>query len=136
MELLLLQEQERLIAGYGEANRSAAMQVKALEARLKSKDAAMIEERAALERELVKAVQAQKTRSADTADKLRYASVSTWPEWTFSRFIPTTVPDVTVTKQLIQTRLPHYSGLASHDHPMLSPWSPDFGLWVEDRRCT
>lgn len=66
-----VQEQERLIAGYGEANRTAAVQVKALETRLKSKDAAMAEERAALERDLVRAVEAQRHRSADTADKLR-----------------------------------------------------------------
>lgn len=66
-----VQEQERLIAGYGEANRTAAVQVKALETRLKSKDATMAEERAALERDLVRAVEAQKHRSADTADKLR-----------------------------------------------------------------
>lgn len=71
-----LQEQERLIAGYGEANRSAAVQVKDLETRLKAKDAAMVEERAALERDLVRAVEAQKHRSADTADKLRCAMLT------------------------------------------------------------
>eukprot|EP00892_Ulva_mutabilis_P010738 jgi/Ulvmu1/8036/UM004_0273.1 len=66
-----MEEQEHIITGYGEANRSAAVQVKELETRLKAKDAAMVEERAALERDLVRAVEAQKHRSADTADKLR-----------------------------------------------------------------
>lgn len=74
--------------GYGEANRTAAMQVKALEARLKSKDAAMIEERAALERELVRAVEAQKHRSADTADKLRCVTSPSAPHLRHSKVTP------------------------------------------------
>jgi hypothetical protein len=50
--------------------------VKAMEARLKEKDAEMAEERRALEREVVRAAQHAQARNADTAAKFRCASVT------------------------------------------------------------
>ena len=73
----LLQEQEQLLAAYDEANRDAAHQVKALQARLREREAAMHEERRALERDVVRAVEAQQDKNADTAQKLRCAPLAT-----------------------------------------------------------
>jgi hypothetical protein len=69
-----MQEQEMLLAAYEEANRDAAHQVKALENKLKEREEGMLEERRTLEREVVRAVEAQQQKTADTAHKLRYAS--------------------------------------------------------------
>jgi hypothetical protein len=67
----VLQEQEALLASYDEANREAAQQVKALEVKLKDQEAAMVEERRALERQVVRAAEAQQLNNADTAKNLR-----------------------------------------------------------------
>jgi DNA-directed RNA polymerase specialized sigma24 family protein len=66
-----MQEQEALLASYDEANREAARQVKALEMQLKEREAAMVEERRSLERRVVRAVEAQQLKTADTAKNLR-----------------------------------------------------------------
>lgn len=67
-----VQEQERLLAAYDEANRDAAQRVKALEATLREREADALEERRHLEREIVRAAEAQQGKSADTAHNLRY----------------------------------------------------------------
>jgi hypothetical protein len=69
--LEIMQEQDALLASYDEANREAAQHVKALEVKLKDQEAAMVEERRALERQLVRAVEAQQLNNADTAKNLR-----------------------------------------------------------------
>ena len=74
--VVALQDQERIIAAYGDENRAAALQVKALEARIRDKDEEMRGERQRLESELVRTVEAQRTRSAGTATKLQCASFS------------------------------------------------------------
>jgi hypothetical protein len=73
---MLLQDQERIIAAYGDENRAAAQQVKALEARIREKDEEMRGERQRLEAELLRAIEAQRVRSAGTATKLQCAAVT------------------------------------------------------------
>jgi hypothetical protein len=73
---MLLQDQERIIAAYGDENRAAAQQVKALEARIREKDEEMRGERQRLEAELLRAMEAQRVRSAGTATKLQCAAVT------------------------------------------------------------
>jgi phosphoglycerate-specific signal transduction histidine kinase len=71
-----VQDQERLIAAYGEENRAAVKQVKALEGRLREKDEEMRAQRQRLEAEVVRTVEAQQLRSAGTAAKLQCAPVA------------------------------------------------------------
>lgn len=84
-----MQDQERIISAYGDENRAAAQQVKALEARSREKDEEMRGERQRLESELVRNMEAQRIRSAGTASKLQCATpllcsldtLSTAPYW-------------------------------------------------------
>lgn len=69
-----VQDQERLLAAYGDENRAAVKQVKALEARLREKDTEVRAERQRLEAELVRTMEAQQLRTAGTAAKLQYAA--------------------------------------------------------------
>ena len=68
-----MQEQERLLAAYDDANRDAAQRVKALEATLRAREAEALEERRHLEREVLRAAEAQQSKSVDTAHSLRCA---------------------------------------------------------------
>ena len=72
-ELSCAQEQEALLAAYDDANRDATHRVKALEAALKEKETSMEEERRALERDVVRALEGQQQNNVDTAAKLRCA---------------------------------------------------------------
>lgn len=60
-----------MLAAYDDANRNAMHRVKVLETTLKEKDASMEEERRALERDVVLALEGQQQNSVDTAAKLR-----------------------------------------------------------------
>lgn len=70
-----LQDQERLLAAYEDANRAAARRVKALEAQAKQREEDMAEERRALEREVMRASQHAQARNADTAANFRCAAL-------------------------------------------------------------
>lgn len=72
--VVAVQDQERIIAAYGDENKVAAQQIKALEGRLREKDEEMRGERQRLESEFVRNMEAQRLRSAGTATKLQYAS--------------------------------------------------------------
>ena len=69
-----MQDQERIIAAYGDDNRAAAQRVKALEAQSREKDEEMRSERQRMESELVRNMEAQRVRSAGTATKLQCAT--------------------------------------------------------------
>ena len=71
--LSLVQEQERLLAAYGSANKEAAQRIKRLEGQLKAKDDELAQQRQALERDVARALESQQHTSADTAQKLRCA---------------------------------------------------------------
>jgi hypothetical protein len=66
-----MQDQEKIITAYGDENRAAAQQIKALEARMREKDEEMRGERQRFESELVRNMEAQRARSTGTATKLQ-----------------------------------------------------------------